>query len=193
MYYSEQELTDFFNKLDRRNFIETEKEKASLDQPVPIGHQQTISQPSLVLKMTTVLDLYPEARVLEIGTGSGYQTAFLAAFSKEVYTVERIKPLQIKAKERLKRELFSNIHFRLGDGSDGWPEHQPYDRIMVTASVSKIPEKLMEQLAPKGKMLIPIGNRMLQELQLIEKNQNGNTWATHVDNVAFVRLQGNYS
>lgn len=188
----EKEIIAYFNRLDRKKFMENHQERAELDQPVSIGYGQTISQPSLVLKMTLALDLHPELRVLEIGTGSGYQTALLAAFSKAVYTVERMEPLHSKAKERLKAEGYSNIHYRLGDGSRGWPEHQPYDRIMVTASASLVPRELLEQLNVGGKMIIPVGDRGAQKLQFIEKDEDGQATSTTMADVSFVRLVGAY-
>lgn len=172
--------------------MEQYQDLAELDRAVPIGYGQTISQPSLVLKMTLALDLHPDARMLEIGTGSGYQTALLAAFSGAVYTVERMEPLYRKAKERLDVEGFSNIYYRLGDGSEGWPEHQPFDRIMVTASASKVPDELLSQLNTNGKMIIPVGVRGDQKLQLIKKDAAGKVTSNNLADVAFVRLIGKY-
>ncbi|ALX50683.1 protein-L-isoaspartate(D-aspartate) O-methyltransferase [Lentibacillus amyloliquefaciens] len=162
------------------------------DCPVSIGFGQTISQPTLVLNMTLKLDLEPDSRVLEIGTGSGYQTALLGAFSYEVYTVERLEPLYDKAKKRLDAKGFTNIHFKHGDGSLGWPEHQPYDRIIVTASVSRVPDELLDQLDAGGRMIIPVGNNFQQELQMVEKDDNGDVTFSVLEDVAFVRLKGKY-
>ena len=119
------ELLDFYHRLDRSYFIDDEEYKkyANLDRPLPIGYEQTISQPSLVLKMTRELDPDKTSRVLEIGTGSGYQTALLAEFSHRVYTVERIKELSEKAKEKLDRLGYTNIRYKIGDGSEGWSEN----------------------------------------------------------------------
>lgn len=185
-------ITDYFNELDRRKFIEEDKQAAKLDCPLPIGYGQTVSQPSLVLNMTLMLDPQPDSQVLEIGTGSGYQTALLAKFSETVYTVERLEPLYRKAKERLAAEGFSNIHFKLGDGSLGWRENGPFDRIMVTASVSQIPEELLEQLHVGGKMIVPIGDKYGQELRRVEKDAEGKITSTVLEHVAFVRLMGKY-
>jgi len=152
-----EEIIAYFNQLDRSYFIdEKSKADADLDIALPIGFEQTISQPSLVLEMTLQLDLKPDSRVLEIGTGSGYQTDLLASFSKEVYTIEKIENLHLKAKKRLTDKNFTNIYYKQGDGTLGWKEHQPYDRIMVTASASEVPDELLNQLATDGKMIIPL-------------------------------------
>ena len=124
---------------------------------MPIGYGQTISQPSLVAYMTQLLMLEGSEKVLEIGTGSGYQTAFLARLAKEVYTIELIKPLQLRAKEVLKSLGYSNIHYKLGSGYDGWKEHAPYDAVMVTCAPRRIPDALISQLAEGGRMVIPVG------------------------------------
>ena len=163
-----EEIADYFRDLDRSFFMDTDKELATFDEAIPIGHGQTISQPSLVLKMTQLLDLRPESKVLEIGTGSGFQTALLAAFSKEVFTVERVAPLHERAQERLAEAGYRNVHFRLGDGTQGWAEHDPYDRIMVTAAASDVPPDLISQLGTGGRMIIPVGGQFMQELLLIE-------------------------
>lgn len=188
MKYSKEEITAFFRSLDRGRYMDDYKDAANMDRPFPIGHGQTISQPSLVLNMTLHLDLENDSKVLEIGTGSGFQTALLAKFSKNVYTVERIETLHNKARERLDKEGYTNIHFHLGDGSQGWEEHAPYDRIMVTAAAEKLPETLISQLAPEGKMIIPIGGTFSQELRLLEKDRDGNIQTTLLEHVRFVRL-----
>ncbi|MDS9471391.1 protein-L-isoaspartate(D-aspartate) O-methyltransferase [Sporosarcina pasteurii] len=187
-----EKMITYFKKLDRSFFMDSLKEFAHMDEAVPIGHEQTISQPSLVLNMTLSLDLQPHSKVLELGTGSGYQTALLAAFSESVYTIERIKPLYEQAKERLKEIGFSNIHFKFDDGSMGWIEHAPYDRIMVTAATSEIPRELLEQLALSGKMIIPVGTPVLQKLLLIEKDEYGKIYQEVLDHVRFVPLKGKY-
>src|SRR5699024_3761661 len=162
---------------------------ADLDIALTIGFEKTISQLSLVLKMTLQLDLKPDSLVLEIGTGSGYQTDLLASVSKEVYTIEKIENLHLKAKKRLTDKNFTNIHYKQGDGTLGWKEHEPYDRIMVTASASEVPEELLNQLATGGKMIIPVGKDYIQELRLIEKDAHGSISSTHLNDVAFVRLK----
>ncbi|MGI2327994.1 protein-L-isoaspartate(D-aspartate) O-methyltransferase [Planococcus sp. YIM B11945] len=186
------EIIAYFNDLDRSFFMDSNKELAGLDQALPIGHDQTISQPSLVLEMTLALDLLPDSKVLEIGTGSGFQTALLAAFSESVYTVERIEPLHTRAKERLAKAGYDNIHFKLDDGSLGWEEYAPYDRIMVTAAASEVPKELIDQLNAGGKIIIPVGGPMMQELLLIEKSETGVFSTTVLNHVVFVRLKGKY-
>ncbi|WP_372869752.1 protein-L-isoaspartate O-methyltransferase family protein, partial [Planomicrobium okeanokoites] len=125
MKNKEQDIRAYFNKLDRSFFMDRFKEMASFDEAIPIGHEQTISQPSLVLEMTLALEPETDSRVLEIGTGSGFQTALLAEFASQVYTVERIEELYHRAKERLDESGFSNISFKLDDGSMGWEENAP--------------------------------------------------------------------
>jgi protein-L-isoaspartate(D-aspartate) O-methyltransferase len=187
-----QEIISYFEKLDRSFFMDTHKEFANFDEAIPIGHEQTISQPSLVLEMTLALDLQPHSKVLEIGTGSGFQTSLLAPFSNSVYTIERIEALHERAKEKLEEAGFVNIHFKLDDGSMGWEEHAPYDRIMVTAAAAQTPRELIDQLAIGGKMIIPVGTPYLQELLLIEKNKDGETHTEVLNKVRFVPLKGKY-
>ncbi|NLW25063.1 MAG: protein-L-isoaspartate(D-aspartate) O-methyltransferase [Clostridia bacterium] len=189
----QQELEKFFRSLDRSFFVENDiKKYAHLDEPLPIGFGQTISQPSLVLEMTRLLAPEKESKVLEIGTGSGFQTAILAKLSGKVYTVERIDELMEKAKKRLEAVGFTNIYFKVGDGSRGWPEHAPYDRIMVTAAASVLPDELVNQLAIGGRMVIPIGPPDLQELKLVRKTSEGNIHIETIEKVRFVELIGQY-
>jgi len=187
------ELLNFFKSLNRAFFIDNEYESmAQEDLPLPIGYDQTISQPSLVFDMTVMLDVENAESVLEIGTGSGYQTAFLAKFAKKVYTVELIEELSRKAQERLKELGFGNIRFKIGDGSEGWKEYAPYDRIIVTAGSRVIPDELVEQLKNGGKMVIPVGNEYEQELLLIEKDLVGKLSITPKYRVRFVEFKGKY-
>lgn len=139
------------------------------DYPVPIGEKQTISQPCVVAFMTESLDLKTDDRVLEIGTGSGYQAAVLSLLCKEVYSIELLPRLGMKADSLLKAIGYSNIHVRIGDGYLGWPEAAPFDAIIVTCSPSKIPQPLQEQLKEGGRMIIPMGDSKNQELVLITK------------------------
>lgn len=183
---NKERITKHYHSLDRSYFMDEFKSQAHLDTPFPIGHGQTISQPSLVLKMTVLLDVGEQDKVLEIGTGSGFQTALLSKTSKTVYTVERIEALYVSAKERLTALGCTNIKYKLGDGSLGWEEHAPYDRIMVTASAAKLPDSLVEQLAPKGRMVIPVGTDLL----LVTKNENGEIEKEYVTKVRFVDLIG---
>ena len=182
----------FFRNMDRSFFMDRFKEMAFADEAIPIGHEQTISQPSLVLEMTLALDLEPVSKVLEIGTGSGFQTALLAEFSGQVFTVERIEELHARAKERLSELGYDNISFKLDDGSSGWEENAPYDRIMVTAAASVMPQELVDQLALGGKMVIPVGSSFSQELRLVEKDTNGKLHSTLLTEVRFVPLKGKY-
>lgn len=185
---NKERITQFYKNLDRSYFIEEYKDHAHLDRPLPIGHGQTISQPSLVLQMTISLDISEEDRVLEIGTGSGYQTALLSKAAKKIYTVERIKEHYENAKNRLSKAGYSNIEYKLGDGSLGWAEHAPYDRIMVTAAAETLPEALVKQLAAKGKMVIPVGSQTIQELLLVKKDADGNITKENLNFVQFVEL-----
>lgn len=168
------------------------KKFAGLDRPLPIGFGQTISQPTLVLEMTRLLEPEKDSKVLEIGTGSGFQTTILAKMSAEVFTVERIDELMEKAKERLETLNFSNIRYKLGDGSSGWQEHAPYDRIMVTAAAGAMPEELLDQLAIGGRMIIPVGTPDFQELKLVTKTGAGEINVKTVEPVRFVELKGRY-
>jgi len=188
-----EECYKFFKGLDRRLFLdENVKGYASLDRPISIGYGQTCSQPTLVLQMTVILDINSNHKVLEIGTGSGYQTAFLANFSKEVYTVELIEELSKKARIALEKMGYKNIHYKIADGSIGWESNAPYDRIMVTAAAAKVPDELVEQLANGGKMIIPIGNRYSQVLALIEKDEEGKLSRKNLESVIFVEFKGKY-
>lgn len=182
-------LQQFFSSLDRSLFLDNQyKGLAQIDSPLPIGLGQTISQPSLVLYMTERLKLEKSHKVLEIGTGSGYQSAFLAEFSGELYTVEVLAALQKQAQKRLASLRYHSIHYKLGDGNYGWAEHAPYDRIMVTAAPKKLPQPLLEQLAPEGIMLIPVGKRGKQELLSIAKDKDGLITTEKLLDVAFVDL-----
>ncbi|MDW7656855.1 MAG: protein-L-isoaspartate(D-aspartate) O-methyltransferase [Bacillota bacterium] len=186
-------LHDAFRDLDRSLFLEGAcKDMASFDEPLPIGYGQTISQPTLVVEMTARLDPEPTSRVLEIGTGSGYQTALLAPFCQTVYTVERIADLAEKARKRLTELGYTNVSIRVGDGSKGWPEEAPFDRIIVTAAAAIVPPTLVDQLAPGGRMVIPVGPRGWQDLLLVTKNRNGQVIQQAIEKVAFVELVGLY-
>ncbi|MGB6409409.1 MAG: protein-L-isoaspartate(D-aspartate) O-methyltransferase [Planococcus donghaensis] len=186
------EIIAYFREMDRSYFMDSNKDLASLDHALPIGFEQTISQPSLVLEMTLALDLKPRHKVLEVGTGSGFQTTLLAVFSGAVYTIERIEELYNRAKERLAQLNIHNIYFKLGDGSIGWQEQAPFDRIMVTAAASEVPTELLDQLKNEGKMVIPVGNSFNQELLLIEKDSSGKLHTTSLNKVLFVPLKGKY-
>jgi protein-L-isoaspartate(D-aspartate) O-methyltransferase len=145
---------------------------AYADQPLPIGHGATISQPYIVALMTELLDPQPAERILEIGTGSGYQAAVLAQLAKEVYTIEIVQELARTAEQALKRGGYENVHVRHGDGYGGWPEKAPFDGIILTAAPPEIPQSLIGQLAPGGTLVAPVG-RGYQELVVVEKAKDG--------------------
>ena len=190
----EEKIKAFFTSLDRSLFIDNQyKALSKLDRPLPIGHGQTISQPSLVAYMTEALKLEEEHRVLEIGTGSGYQSAYLATFAKELYTVEVVEELAIKAQKRLTHLGYTNIHYRIGDGSEGWAEHAPYDRIMVTAAPKELPITLIDQLTVGGIMILPVGHSGWQELKRITKTDDQRYSEEKLLDVAFVEMIGKYS
>jgi len=161
-------------KIPRHLFIsEALAGEAYNDHPVPIGEKQTISQPYIVALMTEALELKGKENTLEIGTGSGYQTAILAELSSRVYTIERIKSLLVDARKLLAQLGYSNILFKAFDGTLGWKEYAPFDAIMITAGAPSLPEPLMDQLADNGRMIIPVGDRYTQELiKVTKKGEN---------------------
>jgi protein-L-isoaspartate(D-aspartate) O-methyltransferase len=160
-------------KVPRHLFVPANvRHEAYGDHPVPIGHGQTISQPYIVAFMTEALDVRPGHRVLEIGTGSGYQAAVLGELAGEVYTMEIIEPLARSAREALESLGYKNVHVRAGNGYEGWPEHAPYDRIMVTAAPEEVPPALVEQLKVGGLMAIPVGS-FFQELRILRRTPEG--------------------
>ncbi len=163
-----------FLKVPRHEFVPyPDREDSYGDFPLPIGEGQTISQPYMVALMTELLKLQEEDRVLEIGTGSGYQTAILAELAKEVYTVERIEILLERAKKILRRLGYKNIHFRVGDGTLGWEEFAPYNAIIVTAGSPEIPQPLLDQLEEGGRLVIPVGDRYSQVLIRVTRKRRG--------------------
>ncbi|HYW78146.1 MAG TPA: protein-L-isoaspartate(D-aspartate) O-methyltransferase [Thermoguttaceae bacterium] len=159
------------------------------DHPLPIGHNQTISQPYIVALMTQLVRLKPEARALDIGTGSGYQAAVLAGLCKEVYSIEIVEPLAEEATRLLDRLGYDNVTVRHGDGYRGWPEHAPFDAIIVAAAAEEIPGPLVDQLAPGGRLVMPVGN-FFQDLILVEKRSDGTIRRENLGGVAFVPLTG---
>ena len=163
--------------------------KAYSDGPLPIGHGQTISQPYIVAFMTELLRPDTHHMILEIGTGSGYQAAVLAKLVHHVYTIEIVPELGRNAKAALKRLGYDNISVRVGDGYKGWPEEEPFDRIIVTAAPEKVPEALVDQLKPGGRMVLPVGPRWWgQDLLVIEKNERGKVVRKNTIPVRFVPM-----
>ncbi|ODS32719.1 MAG: protein-L-isoaspartate O-methyltransferase [Candidatus Scalindua rubra] len=165
------------------------REYSYYDQPLPIGLGQTISQPYIVALMTEMLEVDNDAVVLEIGTGSGYQAAVLSTIVKEVYTIEIIKELGLKAEEKLKNLGYNNVNVKIADGSLGWPDKAPFDAIIVTAAAEKIPDPLVKQLKPGGRMVIPVDSSFFgQDLLIVEKDEAGNINIKKTIPVRFVPL-----
>ncbi len=179
-------------KVRREAFVPVESQSAAYDnRPLPIGHAQTISQPFVVALMTELLDLQQDDKVLEIGTGSGYQAAVLAQLVGTVCSIEVIPELARRASEVLSAEGCHNVSLRTGNGVLGWPEEAPFDAIIVTAAAPRIPPTLIEQLGPNGRMVIPVGApHGDQELQLLKRNSAGEVTQRRVLPVAFVPLTG---
>jgi protein-L-isoaspartate(D-aspartate) O-methyltransferase len=160
-------------KVPREEFVTSESRAASYeDGPLPIGYGQTISQPYIVAFMTEQLRPNPTDRVLEVGTGSGYQAAILADLVSEVYSIEIVSLLAKNAEETLHRLGYKNVHLKIGDGYQGWPEAAPFDAIIVTCAPDKVPQPLVDQLKDGGRMVIPVGDKFAQQLYLLEK-KNG--------------------
>ena len=175
-------------KVPRHEFVPSiQRYAAYRNRPLSIGDEQTISQPYIVALMTDLLKMGPDDRVLEIGTGSGYQTAVLAEIAREVYTVEIIESLGERAQATLDRLGYRNVHARIDDGSRGWPEAAPFDAVIVTAAPAHIPAALIEQLRPQGRMVIPVGTNE-QALMVVTKNADGTTLSEEIVPVRFVPL-----
>ena len=179
-------------KVPRHMFVsEALMDQAYGDFPLPIGEQQTISQPFIVAEMTQALQLTSEDRVLEIGTGSGYQAAILAEISFRVYTIERIHSLLIRARNLFDQLRYHNIVTRLSDGTTGWLDESPFDAIIVTAGSPKIPDTLVHQLAVGGRMVVPVGDQHSQELIKLYKDEHG-IHQTNLGGCRFVKLIGEH-
>ena len=187
---SDVRVLDVMGKVLRHRFVEEALVgEAYNDHPLPIGHKQTISQPYIVALMTEALELIGKEKTLEIGTGSGYQTAILAELSKTVYTIERIKPLLLKARNLLTELGYKNILYKAFDGTLGWKQYEPYDAIIVTAGAPKIPQAFLHQLAEGGRLVIPTGNRFSQELIKVTKKK-GRHIQENLGGCRFVDLVG---
>jgi protein-L-isoaspartate(D-aspartate) O-methyltransferase len=189
---SDPRLLEVMGKVPRHLFVEEALVgEAYNDHPLPIGQKQTISQPYIVALMTEALGLTGKEKTLEIGTGSGYQTAILAELSNTVYTVERIKDLLVNARSLLAELGYNNILFKAFDGTLGWKEYEPYDAIIVTAGAPKIPQPLLDQLGEGGRLIIPVGNRFSQELIRVTK-KGGSYIEKNLGGCRFVDLVGIY-
>ena len=183
-------VLDVMKRVPRHEFVPSRSQHlAYSDSPLRIGHRQTISQPYIVALMTQLVRPKPQAKALDIGTGSGYQAAVLAELVKEVYSIEIVKPLANEAHTRLELLGYKNIHVRHGDGYRGWPEQAPFEIIIVAAAPDHVPQALVEQLSPGGKMVIPVG-RFHQNLLVIEKAMDGTVSQRNVAPVAFVPMTG---
>ena len=188
----DQKTLEAMRKVPRHLFVEDAmKNQAYGDSPLPIGKGQTISQPYIVALMTQALGLKGHERVLEIGTGSGYQAAILSQICEKVYTVERIDTLLVQARKVFDSLHYLNILTKLDDGTNGWPEYGPYDAIVVTAGGPKVPLPLLEQLADPGILIIPVGDRGVQNLQFVTKKDGEITEKT-IELVRFVNLVGDH-
>ena len=190
---SDERVLNAMNKVPREEFVPPDSRAGSYeDRPLPIGYGQTISQPYIVAFMTEQLRLKRSDRVLEIGTGSGYQAAILAELMSEVYSIEIVEPLAKNAEATLQRLGYENVHVKIGDGYKGWPEHAPFDAIIVTCAPDKVPQPLVDQLKDDGRMVIPVGDRFAQELYLFEK-KNGQLKQSATLPVRFVPMAGEAS
>ena len=170
-----------------------QQKKAYFNRPLPIGYGQTISQPYIVAIMTDLLNPEPEHKILEIGTGSGYQAAILSRLVRRVYTIEIIEALGERAQKDIYELGYKNIEMRIGDGYYGWEEHAPFDGIVVTAAASHVPPSLIQQLKPGGRMIIPVGSRFLtQQLLLVTKDEKGTLSTRQILPVQFVPLTGSH-
>ena len=183
-------VLEVMRSVERHNFVpENYRDRAYSDGPLPIGHGQTISQPYIVAFMTEQLQVSSQHKILEIGTGSGYQAAILGELAKHVFTIEIIPELAEDAKNILNHLSYKNITVRAGDGYKGWPEEAPFERIMVTAAPTEVPQELIDQLAPGGRMILPVGAQFLvQYLWVIEKDDQGTVTKEKILPVRFVPM-----
>ena len=189
-HIKDRRVLDVMSRIPREKFVPPDiRDQAYQDNPLPIGKEQTISQPYIIALMTEELGLEGHEKVLEIGTGSGYQTAILAELAKKVVTVERVPELAESAKKLLKELGYKNIEAHLAGDTLGWPQDAPYDAIMVTAGAPDVPEELLDQLAEGGRMIIPVGPRYAQELCKVTKSREGVT-VRNLGGCRFVSLIG---
>lgn len=187
---TDQRVLEVMARVPRHRFVpEDQQRRAYNDHPLPIGHGQTISQPYIVALMTQLAVPKPGDRALDVGTGSGYQAAVLAELCKEVFSIEIVEPLAEQAKKRLAELGYKNIHVRAGDGYRGWPEQAPFDVIIVAAAPSHVPQPLVEQLAPGGRLVLPVGGYP-QQLTLITKGADGSIRRRVIAPVLFVPMTG---
>jgi protein-L-isoaspartate(D-aspartate) O-methyltransferase len=190
----DQRVLEVLRTVPRHAFVpEDEQAHAYENRPLPIGYGQSISQPYIVALMTDLLNVRPTDRVLEIGTGSGYQAAVLAGLAERVCSIEIVPQLGERARATLQRLGYRNVEVRIGDGYYGWEEQAPFDAIIVTAAASHVPPPLVRQLRPGGRMIIPLGSRFLvQELLLVEKSAAGEITTRQILPVRFVPLTGGH-
>jgi protein-L-isoaspartate(D-aspartate) O-methyltransferase len=188
---TDERVLSAIRKVRREKFIpDSLRDRAYGNYPLPIGENQTISQPYIVALMTQELSIISTDKVLEIGSGSGYQAAILAELASIVYSIERLETLSSRARTNLYSQGYNNIYLIVGDGTKGLPEYAPFDKIIVTAAAPHIPDALVSQLTQGGKMVIPVGNRFVQDLQLIEKAKNGRIYTSSLGGCRFVPLIG---
>lgn len=190
---TDRRLIDAMTRIPRHIFVEEAMAVQSYsDTPLPIGEKQTISQPYMVALMTEMLQLAGTERVLEIGTGSGYQTALLALLADRIYTIERIRPLALKARKALDSLRLLNINIKIDDGTLGWESEAPFDAIIVTAGAPDIPGNLVDQLEKGGRLVIPVGNQWEQQLVRVVKGEDGSILREESIHCRFVKLIGEF-
>lgn len=190
----DKKVLDVFRKVSRHIFVDSGSRKNAYgDFPLSIGVSQTISQPYIVALMVQLLDVTKTDKILEIGTGSGYETAILAELGRSVFSVERIEVLAVKAKGILEKEGYKNIYIKVGDGTLGWQEFAPFDKIIVTAGSLDIPRLLLDQLSEGGRLVIPVGSRFSQRLVFIEKKKNNDIVKKDICGCVFVPLIGKHA
>jgi len=188
---TDKRVLEAIRKVERENFIPASlRDRAYGNYPLPIGEGQTISQPFIVALMTQALEIKSSDKILEIGTGSGYQAAILAELGSIVYTVERVSTLSDKARTNLYSQGYNNVMLSIGDGTQGLSEFSPYEKIIVTAAAPRVPKPLLSQLKNGGKMIIPVGEKFIHDLKLIEKALNGRIYESSLGGCRFVPLIG---